>query len=140
MASCAIPGVYAPVSVGKRILVDGGVHSSTNLDLAVAGGCDLVIGVAPMAFDTEDHAMLSPSRILRRQPAVTLAHEMSLARQHGATVLLLRPTRAEVEKHGFNMMRSEGLDSIAERAYESTAEKLNTPRFRQALEIDFNAS
>ena len=134
MASCAIPGVYPPVSRGKKVLVDGGVHSSTNLDLAVAGGCDLIIGVAPMAFDTEDRNIFSPANLFRRPPAVTLAHEVAMARQNGATVLLLRPNRAEVEKHGFNLMRREGLDGIATRAYEATADKLESHRFREALE------
>src|SRR5438309_6089558 len=51
LASCAIPGFYQPVKVGKYTLVDGGVHSSTNLDLAGKFGCDLIIGVAPMAYE-----------------------------------------------------------------------------------------
>ena len=37
-ASCAIPGVYAPVRLGRRVLVDGGVRSTTNLDVAVEHG------------------------------------------------------------------------------------------------------
>lgn len=133
MASAAIPGVYAPIPLGRRVLVDGGVHSSTNLDLAIAGGCDLVVGVAPMAYDTEDHNPWSPARLFRRPPAVTLAHEVALARESGSTVLLIRPNRAEVHKHGVNLMRRDGLDSIAERAYESTAMKLQTARFSDAL-------
>ena len=52
LASCAIPGVYEPVRVGRMTLVDGGARSTTNLDLAAKAGCDLIIGVAPMAFDT----------------------------------------------------------------------------------------
>ena len=54
MASCAVPGVFAPVRIGRRILVDGGIDSTTHLDLAVKGGCDLAIVVAPMAFSPED--------------------------------------------------------------------------------------
>ncbi len=133
MASCAIPGVYPPVRIGDRILVDGGVHSTTNMDLVLASKCDLVIGVAPMAFDTEDHSLLSIKKIVRRPPAITLAHELAQVRESGATVLLLRPNADEVNKHGFNMMRRAGLDSVATLAYETTLEKLRTDRFAKAL-------
>ena len=35
-ASCAIPWVFAPVRIGEREYVDGGVWSVTNLDAAPA--------------------------------------------------------------------------------------------------------
>ncbi len=134
MASCAIPGVYPPIKYGNQILVDGGVHSTTNMDLALAGRCDLVICVAPMAFDTEDHSLVSLKKIVRRPPAITLAHELAQVRQSGATVLLFRPNRDEVEKHGFNMMRRVGLDDVASLAFNTTIEKLKTERFAKALD------
>jgi NTE family protein len=37
LASCAIPWVFAPVEIGGREYVDGGVWSVTNLDAAPAG-------------------------------------------------------------------------------------------------------
>ena len=33
-ASCAVPTVYPPIPVGGRVLVDGGVRSGANADLA----------------------------------------------------------------------------------------------------------
>jgi NTE family protein len=45
-ASCAVPGVYPPITVGDRRLMDGGLRSPTNADLAA--GCDRVLVVAPM--------------------------------------------------------------------------------------------
>ena len=33
-ASCAVPGYFAPVVVGGERFVDGGVHSTTNADVA----------------------------------------------------------------------------------------------------------
>jgi predicted acylesterase/phospholipase RssA len=45
-ASTALPGVFAPVRFGDRVLVDGGVHSTTNLDLAVLAAPDTVICIA----------------------------------------------------------------------------------------------
>ena len=47
-ASTALPVLYAPVRVRDRDLVDGGVYSTTNLDVAVAHGATLVIVVNPL--------------------------------------------------------------------------------------------
>jgi NTE family protein len=132
MASCAIPGFFSPVRVGPLTLVDGGAHSTTNLDLAVSDGCDLIIGVAPMAFDTA--RLPDPlSQVFRRRPARSLASEAALARRRGVEVLLLRPTAAEVRLHGVRFMRASGLDRVAQAAYESTARQLQTERFRRVL-------
>ena len=132
LASCAIPGVYQPVKVGRMTLVDGGAHSTTNLDLAGKAGCDLIIGVAPMAFDTVS-APDPVRQLVRRIPARMLSSEVASARRHGATVLLFRPAARELRIHGTNMMRRSGLDRVAQAAYESTAAALQTPRFREAL-------
>src|SRR4051812_7262123 len=132
MASCAIPGLYTPVRIGKLTLVDGGAHSSTNLDLAARFGCRLIIGVAPMAFDTA--APPNPvSQLIRRVPARSLAGEVALARRRGASVLLFRPSAAELRLHGVDLMRSNGLEAVAAAAYQATAVRLDTPRFRSAL-------
>lgn len=47
-ASTALPMVYEPVRVGERELVDGGLVSTTNLDLAVEAGAKLVVVVNPL--------------------------------------------------------------------------------------------
>jgi predicted acylesterase/phospholipase RssA len=47
-ASTALPMVYEPVRVGDRELVDGGLISTTNLDLAVEAGARLVVIVNPL--------------------------------------------------------------------------------------------
>lgn len=132
MASAAIPGFYRPVKVGRRVLVDGGAHSSSNLDLAVRDGCDLIIGVVPMAFDTAR----APDRLMqlvRRWPARSLAAEVALARRRGIEVLTIRPTAGEVRVHGMNMLRPDGLDRVARDAYEATARTLATDPFKSVL-------
>ena len=133
MASCAIPGLYQPVRVGRLTLVDGGAHSSSNLDLAGAGAYGLVIGLAPMTFDTA-HRPGPLAQLVRRVPARRLAAEAAAVRRAGADVLLIRPTAAEVRAHGLNLMRSTGWDRIAVFAYDSTARALDTPRFRRVLD------
>jgi predicted acylesterase/phospholipase RssA len=47
-ASGALPMVYAPVTVGERELVDGGLVSTTNLDIAVEAGAKLVVVINPI--------------------------------------------------------------------------------------------
>ncbi len=45
-ASCAVPGVYPPVSIGGRRYVDGGMRSAANADLAT--GYDRLVVLAPI--------------------------------------------------------------------------------------------
>jgi NTE family protein len=47
-ASTALPMVYKPVRVHERELVDGGIVSTTNLDIAVESGARFVIVVNPL--------------------------------------------------------------------------------------------
>ncbi|MEU9824752.1 patatin-like phospholipase family protein [Micromonospora chersina] len=49
-ASCAVPGIWPPVTIGDRRYVDGGVRSMTNADLAV--GADRVLIIQPTLADT----------------------------------------------------------------------------------------
>lgn len=46
-ASCAVPGVWPPVTVGGRRFMDGGMRSAVNADLAA--GAERVVVLAPMA-------------------------------------------------------------------------------------------
>ncbi len=47
-ASTALPMVYKPVVVKERELVDGGIVSTTNLDIAVEAGAKFVVVVNPL--------------------------------------------------------------------------------------------
>jgi NTE family protein len=47
-ASTALPMVYKPVKVKDRELVDGGIVSTTNLDIAVEAGAKFVVVVNPL--------------------------------------------------------------------------------------------
>ena len=87
-ASCAVPGVWPPVTIGDRRLVDGGVRSVANADLAA--GYDRVVIVAPVAQGIGH--MTSP----RRQAAALTAA--------GARVVLVRPDRAAVHAIGHNVL------------------------------------
>jgi NTE family protein len=47
-ASCAVPLVWPPITIGGRHYIDGGVRSVANADLAT--GCDRVVVLAPITF------------------------------------------------------------------------------------------
>jgi NTE family protein len=47
-ASCAVPGVWPPVTLGERRYIDGGVRTAVNADLAA--GAEVVLVVAPMGL------------------------------------------------------------------------------------------
>jgi NTE family protein len=45
-ASCAVPGVWPPVTINGRRWIDGGVRGPVNADLAA--GCDRIVVIAPI--------------------------------------------------------------------------------------------
>ncbi len=47
-ASSALPMVYRPVEIRDREFVDGGIASTTNLDIAVEAGAKLIVVVNPL--------------------------------------------------------------------------------------------
>jgi NTE family protein len=125
MASCTPPGFLPPVRLGRRRLVDGGVHSPTNLDLAARSGSPVVIAVAPLAYDPDD----PPTRLLaitRRRFNTKLANEAREVQQVGADLVLLRPTGGEVRHHGLNLLRRHGNEVVYEAAYEATALRITS--------------
>jgi NTE family protein len=55
-ASGALPMVYAPVNIDGRELIDGGIVSTTNLDIAVEAGAHLVVVINPIVPFINDFA------------------------------------------------------------------------------------
>jgi len=49
-ASCAVPGVWPPVTIGDRRYMDGGVGSSVNM--ALASDCDVAVVLVPSGRST----------------------------------------------------------------------------------------
>ena len=79
-ASCALPGVWPPVTIGGRRYIDGGVRSRTSADLA--SGSDRVLVIAPCLASApppwnklnEELEQLTPSKV-----HVIYANERSIA-------------------------------------------------------------
>src|SRR5438270_12995319 len=47
-ASSALPMLYKPVKIKERELIDGGILSTTNLDIAVEAGARFIVVVNPL--------------------------------------------------------------------------------------------
>jgi predicted acylesterase/phospholipase RssA len=60
-ASTALPMVYKPVSVKDRELVDGGIVSTTNIDIAVEAGAKFVVVVNPIVPYVNDFSKRVPT-------------------------------------------------------------------------------
>jgi NTE family protein len=60
-ASSALPMIYKPVRIKDRELVDGGIVSTTNLDIAVEAGAKLVVVVNPLVPYVNDFQKRIPT-------------------------------------------------------------------------------
>jgi NTE family protein len=94
-ASCAIPWVFAPVRIGERDYVDGGVWSVTNLDAAPARRDTQVLCLDPTA------SLRSP---LRRAFRVAISIELQVLRRRGARVRHVGPDYGAAQAMGTDFM------------------------------------
>ncbi len=62
-ASTALPMVYKPVEIKGRHLVDGGIRSTTNVDIAVERGAKFVIVVNPLVPYVNDFQKVIPTML-----------------------------------------------------------------------------
>jgi NTE family protein len=62
-ASTALPMVYKPVDIMGRHLVDGGIRSTTNVDIAVEAGAKFVIVVNPLVPYVNDFQKVIPTML-----------------------------------------------------------------------------
>lgn len=93
LASCAIPGIFPPVVVGKRQLVDGGVANHTPIDAAVRLGAKRIY-VLPISYpwlDDEPASALGMAlQALARMVAQRLDSEVA-AYQDAAEITVIPP-------------------------------------------------
>jgi predicted acylesterase/phospholipase RssA len=60
-ASTALPMIYKPVEIKGRHLVDGGLRSTTNVDIAVEAGATFVVVVNPLVPYVNDFQKVIPT-------------------------------------------------------------------------------
>jgi NTE family protein len=126
-ASCAIPGFYAPVEIGGRRYVDGGVYSASNLDILRDEGLDLVICLNPTstlhplrALDPREW----PTLFLHRQSGRRLGSEAKTMRAREVDVVLVQPLVEDLEAMSLNLMSTRNRNRVIEIARRTVAEQL----------------
>ncbi len=126
-ASCAIPAFYRPVRIGGRRYVDGGVCSPSNLDLLRDRGLDLVVCLNPISSRAENESAGPAARVAAAIRAATgrrLGHEARKLRGGGTEVLLLQPTREDIDVMGFNLMDRGRRATVLDQARQTTSAEL----------------
>jgi NTE family protein len=86
-ASCAVPGIWPPVSITGRRYMDGGVRSPTNADLA--RGYDRIL-------------ILNPLGEAANYLGAGTAGEVAALEQEGSSVLVIEPDAASATAIGAN--------------------------------------
>jgi NTE family protein len=130
-ASCAIPAFYHPVKIAGRRYVDGGVCSTSNLDLLRGEGLDLVVCLNPMSS-------LAPllggspadrfAALMRASAGRRLGHEARKLRAEGTEVLILQPGPDDCDLMGLNLMSGARRLEVMEQARASVARELRSVR------------
>ena len=103
-ASCAVPGIWPPVTIGGRRYIDGGVRTSANVDLAE--GYDVVLVLAPVNDFTP--------------PEPEIAKRLTALEKKSA-VLRIEPDEASVAAIGANPLDPEAAGPAARAGREQGA-------------------
>jgi NTE family protein len=122
-ASMSAPGVFAPVEIGGRLLVDGGIVENLPVDVAKSMGVDVIIAV-DVGFQPVPRSELTSALAVSNQ-AVTIMMQRETGRQRSlldSTDVLIAPNLADLQSTDFGAVdRLVGLGLAATRA---TAERL----------------
>ena len=89
-ASCAVPGIWPPVTIAGRRYMDGGVRSGDNADLAA--GAERIIVISPLGMDSP---LPSP---------MPLREVLTALKEGGASVTVISPDEASVAAIGTNAL------------------------------------
>jgi NTE family protein len=127
MASCAIPGWYAPVVIGGRRYVDGGACSPTSVDLVRGRGLDEVVVLSPMTsldYDRPESVGGRVERRLRRLSTKRVVGEMKKVAAEGTKVTFLGPTAEDLAVIGSNLMDASRRTQVLETSLRTSAAAL----------------
>ncbi len=145
-ASTALPMVYKPVEIGGRQLIDGGIRSTTNVDVAVERGAKFIVVVNPLVPYVNDFQTQIPTAFgskVRRvadmgfaqigyQTFKLLAHQrLHEAVSHwkerypGVDIVLVEPEPNDQLMFETNIMNFNRRVDIARHGFESVTIKLS---------------
>jgi NTE family protein len=114
-ASCALPGYFTPVDIGRHAYVDGGAHSPTNADLLKDRDLDLVVVVSPMSGPAAlPYDLYGASRL---HSARLAAREVKALRDRGTTVVVFRPGKAEQAAMGNDFLAADRVSDIVQESF-----------------------
>ena len=135
MASCAIPGWYAPIRIAGRRYVDGGTCSPTSLDLVSRLQLDEVVVLSPMTSLRYDAPTAVAAKIecrFRRLVTRRLIGEVKKVTATGTKVTLLGPGAEDLEAIGANLMDPRRWERVLATSLRTSAAALRAPSFAEA--------
>jgi NTE family protein len=153
-ASSALPMIYKPVQIGDHEYVDGGLVSTTNLDIAVEAGAKLIVVVNPLVPYTNDFEKQIPTLTGSRPRRVSdmgfphigyqafklIAHQRlhELARRWedrypGVDIILVEPEPSDELMFQTSVMNFTSRVDIARHGFQSVTLKLanDYPRYKR---------
>jgi predicted acylesterase/phospholipase RssA len=156
-ASSALPMIYKPVKVRDREIVDGGLVSTTNLDIAVEAGAKFIVVVNPLvpyvnSFEKRIPTLSGsrPRRVsdmgfpqIGYQAFKLLAHQRlhEIAKQWedrypGVDIILIEPESSDELMFQTSIMNFSSRVEIARHGFQSVTLKLanDYPRFKRICE------
>ena len=136
MASCSIPGWYAPVRIGGRRYVDGGACSPTSLDLVARLPLDEVVVLSPMTsleYDAPTTVAGKLERRFRRLITKRLIGEVKKVAATGTRVTLLGPGAEDLAAIGANLMDPRRREHVLDTALRTSVGALHRQRLRTAV-------
>ena len=123
-SSCAVPGLFAPITINGRRYIDGGMRSGTNADLA--SGHDRVLIISLLGA-VGARAAAQDSRFT---PAGQLDGEIAALTESGSVVEVIEVDEAGAQTMGLNLMdRSVIPAAVGEGIRQGEAEASRLRRF-----------
>lgn len=106
-ASCAVPGIWPPVTINGKRYIDGGMRSAANADLA--SGCERVVVIAPLAqgFGVIESLARQTARLARQGSSVAVITPSAAARKAIGKNVLDPARRPDAARAGYAQAASE---------------------------------
>lgn len=142
-ASTALPGLYRPVRIRGRDYVDGGVRKTAHINRAIRHGARLVICVNPIVPILNDPrrgplgghlSRRGLTQVLDQVFRITLHSRMQYGMERYRSehpevdILLIEPTRDDMQMFRFNIMELGARRVVAQNGYRSALAQLKKRR------------
>ena len=141
-ASAALPGLYSPVEINGRYMVDGALRRTLHASAALDTGVDLLLGVNPLvpydSGDGESQPHMPVQKLIQGGLPMILSQTLRALIQSrmkigfakyksshpGTDLLLMEPNRADEALFFTNVFSFASRNALCEHAYQSTRREL----------------